>query len=225
MLLVLLFSPIGGFGQSFNEDLDAVVNKVSAADSYTIESTVKIYGKKGGSLDHQIKASVMATKSASYTVIGEVEMLQTTEQVLVIDRDEKIIEVENIPASKQSKKNKNASALKLDELEKLAAKESGLQFKLTNTSGNIRTYTASNTKLGIKSLVIKLDFVDKKLISYVLEQLDEEGNAGQYVVMDYTTFSFAIDSPELLKINHFVTIEGNSYKPSGAFKDFTIIKK
>jgi len=225
-LALLLLAPIVTLGQDFDADIEAIVAKVGAAENYSIETTVKVYSKKGGSLQHQLKATIMASKSITLTIMGEIEMLQTSSQIIVVDRDEHLIEVENIPASKQSKGKKNGkNAIQLDELEKLSKGDSGLKFTLTNTTGNIRTYAASNAKAGIKSIVIKLDAVEKKLVSYAVEQVDENGNVEQYTLVEYTSFAYSISSPELLKTSHFIVSDGGAYKASAAYKGYKVIKK
>lgn len=220
-----LLLPLSVFGQDFDKDIAAIVAQVNAAESFTVETAVKIYDRKGGKMQEQLKASVMGQGKSTYTVIAEIEILATANEIIFVDRDEKLIEVEHKTKLKPGKATGKES-LKLDELLKLSDRGTGLVFKLTNTSGNVRTYTASNPKMGMRSVQVKLDAAAKKLISYAVEQVDENGKALQYVLIDYTRFVYSADAPELLKITHFITHTSNgAYEAASAYKGYKVTKK
>jgi len=224
-LLVACLLPLCLFGQDFDEDVAAIIARVKTAESFTAETAVKVYDKKGGTLRQQIKAAIIGQGTLSYTLIAEIEILSTEKEIIFVDRDEKLIEVEQ----KTKLKAGNATgkeSLKLDELLKLSDPGTGLVFKLSHTSGNVRTYTASNPKMGMRSVQVKLDAVAKKLISYAVEQSDENGKVVQYVLMDYTRFVYSVDAPELLKVSHYITrTSQGGYQAAPAYPGFKVTKK
>jgi ABC-type sulfate transport system substrate-binding protein len=226
LLIAVTAVSLQAAAQDLETDMQAIIEKVAAAETYEITTSVKVYSKKGGTQIHQMKASVAASKTAVLTIIGEIEMLTTENQIITVDRQEKLIEVQDAAKNQGGKSPRKAkNAINLEDLEKLAGDDSGLVFKLTSTSGNVRTYTASNTKAGIRSIVLKIDFVEKKLISYTTEMSDEQGNAGQYIVVDYTQFSYSLDNPESIKPSRFITGSENALQPSATYKGYTLIQQ
>lgn len=220
-LLLFLFATSISWSQSLDADLNAIVKRMEAAKSVSIEVKVEMYGKRGGSLLYSSNASIDKMGDFAINKMGEMEFHIQPTCDFKVDHEEKIILVHR---KKQSQKPRKIEQLDLDveqirKMFKSGDEAVNTKPTLLSDKAGIRTYKISGSS-SFKDFIIRLDMNKKCLLEVSYEY--DENNTGQYVVLHYTRFEYDRDLAGKFDSKNYFTVENNKYVASATLKGYKI---
>lgn len=203
---------VGTFGikaQTIDDDFQKIVDKIDSSKMLSLAVNVSVFSKKGGSRIYSTKASVESNKNVSKSILGEMEYYSDDNYQIEIDHEERGVLILQKEESKQKTKKEKLD-VDVETLKAIFEKNEGEikvpVIKIVSNTKNIRTYSITNVD-GFKEIQMQLDMNKCKILKITYEYPSDGDSNGQYIVLDYTVFSFS--APELSTSSYFTIVKGN----------------
>lgn len=226
LITFLLFWAHLSCAQDLRADLNQIVGKMDTSSHVSVEVKVSAHSKKGAAVFYSTNASFYKNGKNSFTRLGEQDYLVTPTVEVTVDNEEKamlVLKKEAEPKSKKSKKEK----IKFDfkEFEKyLDEDQVKAVITLVSNSDGVKEYKITNVpELVEMRIVINVNkhSIDKVIYHYK----DESQYKGQYIVLDYTKFSYTENnSAKLNPANYYTDINGKIVGV-GKYKSYNLFKE
>ena len=216
------FISIQLFSQNFEAEMKAIFDKMDTVDNISIVVDVKLYDKKGGKLIYNNESSVLHSKKATITKLGDMEMYKSASYDIQIDHEEKRLLIKKIASKQESFSDVNVKEIK--KLLKLEGVEKSKNptYKLISNNNGVKTYSMSKTAELVECF-ITIDTKNEKIqnISYLYtEQGDYDG---QYCTLDYKTFTYnSVFSKTQFDLSRYFTLVGGNYKLSTRLSSYKL---
>lgn len=206
--------------QDYKADLGRISSSIEQATGCHIVSQITMYeSSKNLKKVHSFSAELKRSDDAYHSIIDEVEMISNDQMLVVVDREEKIIQVQKTPKLSRSDQNFLEDFYALDSIADLDAKvacvnnnESQVVYELTFLSGMIKS---------VKVTIDKASFTLKKL---EYQYNDKYYPTGNYVVIEYQKFDLEPGfSKSEFSASEFVERRGNSFVLGTAYQSWELL--
>lgn len=213
LLLLVCVSGKVAAQDELSKDLDRIVAHMDSLSSMSIEASVKVYGRKGGSIIYSTNAAVYRNAGGSLTKLGDQEYFIGKNYDVTVDHDEKAVLILKKEPNKPGKANKQSVDFDAAALKKLlepGEKESARKVKLVSNQNGKKTYSISGVP-GMKEVRMVVNMTELSIESVTYEYAEESENKGQYVSVVYTRFKKDADVSALLQSSNYFSESGGSY--------------
>lgn len=208
------------FSQDFKTDFDKVNENIAGANSCHIVSQITMYSsKKNLAKVHTFKAELIRSGDKYKSIMDEVEIIANEDFVVMIDKEEKIVQVEKNPELKKSEKK---FLQEFNELDSSFNQASSTSILFNNESEIC--YSMKLSKGMINSVTVTI-----LKSNYTLKKIEYEYNTnyyptGNYVVIEYTKFNL---NPEIdnhqFSAEDVVRKKGNIFLLSEKYKEYELL--
>lgn len=222
-LLLFLLAALPAIGQDLDADLRKIVQHIDSADGLSIETSVKVYARKGGSVIYAANASVHRNAAASLTKLGDQEYYTGKQYDVTVDHEERSVLIlkKETPKAKKKKETLEFDASALLELLGDGEKEPKRTVTLVSDQNGKKTYSVSGVP-GMKEVRMTLDMHALAIRQVIYEFSEQSENKGQYVTIAYTTFGTDPEVGNLLKTSQYFSESDGRYVLSARLKNYKL---
>lgn len=226
LILLLLLCMQTVHAQDLRTDLNKIVGKMDTSSQVSVEVKVNAYSKKGGAVFYTTNASFYKSGKNTFTRLGEQDYLVTPAVEVTVDNEEKamlVLKKEDAPKNKKGKTEKVKFDFK--EFEKyLDEDQVKAEISLVSSSNGLNEYKITNvpeiTEMRIV-INVKSNSIDKVTYHYK----DESQYKGQYIVLDYTKFSYSENNSAKLNPANYYSEMSGKIVGVGKYKSYNLYKE
>jgi hypothetical protein len=192
----------------------------------SVEVKVSAHSKKGAAVFYSTNASFYKSGKSTFTRLGEQDYLVTPAVEVTVDNEEKamlVLKKEDAPKNKKVKKEKVKFDFK--EFEKyLDEDQVKAEISLVSSSNGLNEYKITNIPEIIEMRIVinvKSNSIDKVTYHYK----DESQYKGQYIVLDYTKFSYSENNSAKLNPSNYYSETSGKIVGVGKYKSYNLYKE
>lgn len=224
LLLLVCVSRTVSAQDELSKDLDRIVAHMDSLSSMSIEASVKVYGRKGGSVIYATNAAVYRNAAGSLTKLGDQEYFISKDYDVTVDHDEKAVLILKKSAAQPGKAKKQSVDFDAAALKKLlepSEKAPQRKVVLVSNQNGKKTYSVSNVP-GMKEVRMVVNMTELSIESVTYEYSEESENKGQYVSVIYTRFKKGADVSAILQPSNYFSESNGTYVLVPRLKNYKI---